>query len=140
MVYACADPDFFVKDGGRSKPNGEKTAFFMFVLGFFSPKFSVMRGGPTIYGGGGGGGVQMLISIEFDRTCDLPGMGVRTIGARRVFRLIPDTFRSKKKYFLPNRILFFDRYVSQINLKTRRAPMVRTPYPPPTQDPHMHDI
>ena len=32
-----------------------------------------MRGGPTIYGGGGG--VQMLISIEFDRTCDLPGMG-----------------------------------------------------------------
>ena len=21
------------------------------------------------------GGVQMLISIEFDRTCDLPGMG-----------------------------------------------------------------
>ena len=22
-----------------------------------------------------GGGVQMLISIEFDRTCDLPGMG-----------------------------------------------------------------
>ena len=28
--------------------------------------------GPTIYEGGG---VQMLISIEFDRTCDLPGMG-----------------------------------------------------------------
>ena len=48
--------------------------FFMFVLGFFSPKFSGDAGGPTIYGGG----VQMLISIEFDRTCDLPGMGVRT--------------------------------------------------------------
>ena len=75
MVNACADPDFFVREGG-SKPNGEKTAliFFMFVLGFFSPKFSGDAGrGPTIYEGGGG--VQMLISIEFDRTCDLPGMG-----------------------------------------------------------------
>ena len=31
-------------------------------------------------GGGGGGvvGVQRLISIEFDRTCDLPGVRVRT--------------------------------------------------------------
>ena len=59
--------------GGGSKPNGEKTAliFLMFVFGFFSPKFSGDAGGPTIYGGG----VQMLISIEFDRTCDLPGMG-----------------------------------------------------------------
>ena len=57
MVNECADPDFF-----------------MFVLGFFSPKFSGDAGrGPTIYEGGGG--VQMLISIEFDRTCDLPGMG-----------------------------------------------------------------
>ena len=47
----------------------------MFVLGFFSPKFSGDAGrSPTIYEGGGGG-VQMLISIEFDRTCDLPGMG-----------------------------------------------------------------
>ena len=81
MVNACADPDFFVREGmgeGGSKPNGQKTAliFFMFVLGFFSPKFSGdAGGGPTIYGGGG---VQMLISIEFDRTCELPGMGVRT--------------------------------------------------------------
>ena len=58
----------------RSKPNGEKNAliFFMFVLGFFSPKFSGDAGrGPTIYEGG----VQMLISIEFDGPCDLPGMG-----------------------------------------------------------------
>ena len=42
--------------GGGSKPNGEKTAliFFMFVFGFFSPKFSGdAGGGPTIYGGGG---------------------------------------------------------------------------------------
>ena len=64
------------RDGVGSKPNGEKTAliFFMFALGFFGPKFSGGGGGgPTIYEGGG---VQMLISIEFDRTCDLPGMGV----------------------------------------------------------------
>ena len=46
--------------------------FFMFVLGFFSPKNSGDAGrGPTIYEWG----VQMLISIEFDRTCDFPGMG-----------------------------------------------------------------
>ena len=56
MVKACPDPDCFVREGGRgSKPNGEKTAliFFMFVLGFFSPKFSGDAGrGPTIYEGG----------------------------------------------------------------------------------------
>ena len=43
--------------GGGSKPNGEKTALilFMFVLGFFSPKFSGDAGrGQTIYEGGGG--------------------------------------------------------------------------------------
>ena len=73
-----AQIQLFCQRGGGSKPNGEKTAliFFMFVLGVFSPKFTGDAGGPTIYGGGGG--VQMLISIEFDRTCDLPGMGVRT--------------------------------------------------------------
>ena len=59
MVNACADPDFFCQrgGGGGGKPNGEKTAliFFMFVLGFFSPKFSGDAGrGPTIYEGGGG--------------------------------------------------------------------------------------
>ena len=47
---------FFVTEGGGgSKPNGEKTRFdfFMFVLGFFSPKFSGDAGrGPTIYEGG----------------------------------------------------------------------------------------
>ena len=61
--------------GGGSKPNGEKTALVFYVcFGFCSPKFSGDAGrGPTIYEGGGG--VQMLISIEFDRTCDLPGMG-----------------------------------------------------------------
>ena len=62
---------------GGSKPNGEKTAliFLMFVLGVFSPKFSGDAGGSNYLRGGG---VQMLISIEFDRTFDLPGMGVRT--------------------------------------------------------------
>ena len=68
---------FFVREGGGgSKPNGEKTAliFFTFCFGFFfSQKFSGDAGrDPIIYEGGG---VQMLISIEFDRTCDLPGMG-----------------------------------------------------------------
>ena len=56
MVNACADPDFLSERGGGSKPNGEKTAliFFMFVLGFFSPKFSGDAGrGRTIYEGGG---------------------------------------------------------------------------------------
>ena len=77
MVNACADPAFFVREGrGRSKPNGEKTAliFLCLFLSFLVQNFPGMRGGPTFYGGGGGG-VQMLISIEFDRTCDLPGMG-----------------------------------------------------------------
>ena len=81
MVYACEDPDFFVKEGGGGEVQAQRREnsldFFMFVLGVFSPKFSGdAGGGPTIYGGGGG--VRMLISIEFDRTCDLPGMGVRT--------------------------------------------------------------
>ena len=47
---------FFFREGVGSKPNGEKTAliFFMFVLGFLSPKFSGDAGrGPTIYEGGG---------------------------------------------------------------------------------------
>ena len=40
--------------------------------GFFSPKFSGDAGGGVQLFTGGG--VQMLISIEFHRTCDLPGM------------------------------------------------------------------
>ena len=57
MANPCADPEFFVREGGGggSKPNGEKTAliFFMFVLEFFSPKFPGDEGrGPTIYEGG----------------------------------------------------------------------------------------
>ena len=77
MVNACADPDFFVTEGGGggSKPNGEKTALIFLCLfwGFLVQNFPGMRGR--------GGvqlctrAVQMLISIEFDRTCDLPGIG-----------------------------------------------------------------
>ena len=46
--------------------------FFMFVLGFLVQNFPGMRGGVQLFTRGG---VQMLSSIEFDRTCDLPGMG-----------------------------------------------------------------
>ena len=65
--------------GGGGKPNAEKTTmiFFMFVFRvFFVQNFPGMRGGVQLFTGGGG--VQVLISIKFDRTCDLPGMGVRT--------------------------------------------------------------
>ena len=79
MVNACADPDFFVREGrgGPSPMARKQPCFFLCLfLGCLVQNFPGMRGGggPTIYGGG----VQMLISIEFDTTCDLPGMGVRT--------------------------------------------------------------
>ena len=83
MVNACADPDFFVRVGGgggevQAQRRENSLDFFMFVFGFFSPKFSGEAGGGGVQLFTGGGGVQILISIEFDRTCDLPGMGVRT--------------------------------------------------------------
>ena len=58
MVNACADPDFFVRErgeGGRSKPNGEKTAliFFMLYLGFLVQNFPGMRGRVQLLTGGG---------------------------------------------------------------------------------------
>ena len=57
MVNACADPDFFVREGGggvQAQRRENSLDFFMFVLGFFSPKFSGNAGrGPTIYEGGG---------------------------------------------------------------------------------------
>ena len=61
--------------GGGSKPNGEKTALIFKCLFwvFLVQKIPGMRGGVQLFTRGGG--VQMLISIEFDRTCDLPGMG-----------------------------------------------------------------
>ena len=81
MVNACADPDFFVREeregwGGVQAQRRENSPDFLCLFwGFFGPKFS--GGGVQLFTRGGGG-VQMLISIEFDRTCDLPGMGVRT--------------------------------------------------------------
>ena len=64
---------FLSERGGVQAQRRENSLDFLcFVLGFFSPKFSGNAGrGPTI----NEGGVQMLMSIEFDRTCDLPGMG-----------------------------------------------------------------
>ena len=77
MVNACADRDFFCQreGGGGSKPNGEKTAliFLCLFFGFLAQNLPGMRGVQLFTGGGGVG--PMLISIEFDRTCDLPGMG-----------------------------------------------------------------
>ena len=80
MVNACADPDFFVTEGGGGGGGGggvqaqrreNSFDFFYVCFGFFSPKFSGDAGrGPTIYER-----VQMLISIELVKTCDLPGMG-----------------------------------------------------------------
>ena len=57
MVNACADPDFFVREGGgwvQAQRRENSLDYFMFVLGvFFSPKFSGDAGrGPTIYEGG----------------------------------------------------------------------------------------
>ena len=47
--------------------------FFMFCFRvFLVQNFPGMRGGVQLCTRGG---VRMLISIEFDRTCDLPGMG-----------------------------------------------------------------
>ena len=57
MVNACADPDVLSEreGGGRSKPNGEKTAliFFYVCFRFFSPKFSVDARGSNYLRGGG---------------------------------------------------------------------------------------
>ena len=81
MVYACAGPDFLFREGGggvQARRRENSLDFYMFVFGFFSPKFSGDAGGGVQLFTGGGGGVQMLIPIEFDRTCDLLGMGVRT--------------------------------------------------------------
>ena len=67
----------FLSEGGggggvKAQRRENSLDFFMFVFQFFSPKFSGDARGSNYLRGGG---VQMLISIEFDRTCDLPGMG-----------------------------------------------------------------
>ena len=59
MVNACADPDFFVREGGggggvQAKRRENSRDCFMFVCGFFIPKFSGDAGGPTFYERGGG--------------------------------------------------------------------------------------
>ena len=75
MVNACADPDFFVRGGaGVQAQRRENSLDFFLCLfwGFLVQNFPGMRGGVQKFTRGG---VQMLISIEFDRTCDLPGMG-----------------------------------------------------------------
>ena len=52
MVNACADPDFFVREGGGVQAQWRKKTALIF--GFFSPKFSGDAGrGPTIYEGWG---------------------------------------------------------------------------------------
>ena len=53
----------------QRRENSLDCFMFFFVL-FFVQNFPGMRGFQPFTGG-----VQMLISIEFDRTCDLPGMG-----------------------------------------------------------------
>ena len=56
MVNACTDPDFFVRGGGGGCPSStarKQLDFFMFVLGFFSPKFSGDAGVQLFTGGGG---------------------------------------------------------------------------------------
>ena len=74
MFNAYADPDFLSERGGggvQAHWRENSLDFFHVFLVFFSPKFSGDAGrGPTIYEG-----VQMLISIEFDRTLIYQGWG-----------------------------------------------------------------
>ena len=56
MVNACADPDFFLSERGggvQAQRRENSLDFFMFVLGFFSPKFPGMRGGVQLFTRGG---------------------------------------------------------------------------------------
>ena len=59
MVNACADPEFLSEKGGgggRSKPNGEKTALIFLCLfwGFLVQNTPGMRGGVQLFRRGGG--------------------------------------------------------------------------------------
>ena len=65
---------FFVRGGGVQAQRRENSLdFFYDCFGvFLVQNFPGMRGGVQLFTRGG---VQMLNSIEFDRTCDLPGMG-----------------------------------------------------------------
>ena len=56
MVNACADPEFFVREGvggGGASPTPRKQPCFFYV--FFCPKFSGDAGVQLFTGGGGGG-------------------------------------------------------------------------------------
>ena len=77
MVNACADPHFLVREGGgggggvQAQRRENSLDFFLCLFwGFLVQKIPGMREGVLLFTRG----VQMLISIEFDRTCDLPGM------------------------------------------------------------------
>ena len=66
---------FFLSErgGGVQAQRRENNLDFLCLFGaFLVKKIPGMRGGVQLFTRGG---VQMLISIEFDRTCDLPGMG-----------------------------------------------------------------
>ena len=53
MVNACADPDFFVREGGGGGVQAQRRENSLDFGVFFSPKFSGDAGrGPTIYEGG----------------------------------------------------------------------------------------
>ena len=57
MVNACADPDFFVREGGGgSKPTARKQPCFFLCLfwGFLVQNFPGMRGGVQLFTRGGG--------------------------------------------------------------------------------------
>ena len=59
------------KGGGQAQRQENSLDFLCLFWGFLGQKIPGMRGGVQLFTRG----VQMLISIEFDRTCDLPGMG-----------------------------------------------------------------
>ena len=61
MVNACADPDYFVREGGggvQAQRRENSLDFFLcLILGFLVQNFPGMRGGGVqLFTGGGGGG------------------------------------------------------------------------------------
>ena len=68
MVNACADPDFFVREGGESMPNGEKTALIFLCLFwvFLVQNFPGMRGGVQLSTRRGGGRGSKYNTIQYN--------------------------------------------------------------------------
>ena len=64
MVNACADPDFFVREGrgggGGQAQRRENSLDFFYVCfgGFFVQNFPGMQEGVQLFTGGGGGGFK----------------------------------------------------------------------------------